>query len=73
VLDEDAPPLAGVFASLGARGIAVAPVEYEKHLDERRVPVTFVATVARDASAELVEVVEGLPGVRRVRIEPPAG
>jgi putative Mg2+ transporter-C (MgtC) family protein len=74
VLDAGAPPLAGVLSILSARGISVAPVEYDKRLDEERIQVTFLATLPKDAGAELlVESVEGVSGVRRVCVELPAG
>jgi hypothetical protein len=48
----------------------VAPVEYERLLDEGRVQVTFQARVSPTTSEDLLAVLESQPGVRRVRIEP---
>jgi putative Mg2+ transporter-C (MgtC) family protein len=72
LLDESAPPLAVILAQLSQRGIAVVPAEYDKHVDEHRVQVTFQARVSKAKGEELLAVLESQPGVRRVRIEPGA-
>jgi len=69
-LDETAPPLAAIIAALAQRDISVAPVEYERLLDEGRVQVTLQARVSPTTSEDLLAVLESQPGVRRVRIEP---
>jgi putative Mg2+ transporter-C (MgtC) family protein len=70
VLDDTAPPLRTIVAALGQHDISVAPVEYERHLDEGRVEVTLQARVSPTTGEELLTVLESQPGVRRVRIEP---
>jgi len=70
VLDDTAPPVRAIIAALGEHDITVAPVEYERHLDERRVQVTLRARVSPTAREDLLTVLESQPGVRRVRIEP---
>jgi putative Mg2+ transporter-C (MgtC) family protein len=69
VLDEAAPPLTAILGRLSDRGIGVTPAEYDKHVDERRVEVTFQARVPRSAGDDLLALLESQPGVRRVRIE----
>jgi putative Mg2+ transporter-C (MgtC) family protein len=70
VLDDSAPPLAQILGQLSQRGIVVAPAEYDKQVDERRVQVTFQARVAKSRGEELLALLESQAGVRRVRIEP---
>ncbi len=72
VLDEGTPPLATLLAGLTAKGITIIPAEYEKHVDEQRIHVTFQARVPRDFGDQLLEHLEGVSGVRRIRIEPGA-
>jgi hypothetical protein len=48
----------------------VAAADYEKHVEERRVQVTFPARVPQGAIAELLETLETQPGIRPVRVEP---
>ncbi len=69
-LDATAPPLPVIIAALGERDISVAPVEYERLIDEGRVQVTLQARVSPTTSEDLLAVLESQPGVRRVRIEP---
>jgi putative Mg2+ transporter-C (MgtC) family protein len=69
-LDETAPPLPVIIAALGQHDISVAPIEYERLLDEGRVQVTLQARVSPTTSEDLLAVLESQPGVRRVRIEP---
>jgi putative Mg2+ transporter-C (MgtC) family protein len=69
-LDETAPPLPVIIAALGQRDISVAPVEYERLVDEGRVQVTLQARVSPTTSEDLLGILESQPGVRRVRIEP---
>jgi putative Mg2+ transporter-C (MgtC) family protein len=70
VLDETAPPLRAIVGALAQHEISVAPVEYERHLDEGRVEVTLQARVSPTTGEDLLTVLESQPGVRRVRIEP---
>ena len=70
VLDEEAPPLATILAGLTRTGVIVAPAEYEKQIDERRVSVTFQARFAESNSEEVLRILESHPGTKRVRVEP---
>jgi putative Mg2+ transporter-C (MgtC) family protein len=69
VFSEQRPPLAAMRAALEDKGIVVSAAEYERHLDEGRVEVTFEARVPAQASDDLIETLEAQPGVRRVRVE----
>jgi len=69
VLDDSAPGVAAITAKLATLGITVAAAEYEKHLDEHRVQITFQARVPADAGDGLAATLESCPGVRRIRIE----
>jgi len=70
VLDEGAPPLAEIVAHLSTRGVDVAPTDYEKLVDDRRITVTFQAQVSDGAGDDLLEVLESVTGVVRVKVEP---
>jgi putative Mg2+ transporter-C (MgtC) family protein len=72
VLDEGTPPLSAMLAGLTARGIVIAPAEYEKRIDEQRILVTFQARIPKNLGDELLAHLESLSGVRRIRIEPGA-
>jgi putative Mg2+ transporter-C (MgtC) family protein len=72
VLDEGTPPLSAMLAGLTARGIVIAPAEYEKRIDEQRILVTFQARIPKNLGDELLVHLESLSGVRRIRIEPGA-
>ena len=69
VFSEQRPPLAAMRAALEDTGIDVSAAEYERHLEEDRVEVTFEARVPAQSSDDLIETLEALPGVRRVRVE----
>jgi putative Mg2+ transporter-C (MgtC) family protein len=69
VLDETAPPLAVLLAELTRNGIVVAPAEYEKQIDERRVQVAFTARVPQTSTEALFNVLESQAGVKRLRVE----
>jgi len=68
-LDATAPPLKEITAALQRRDITVAPLEYERLLDEGRVQITLRARISPTAGESLLEALESQPGVRRVRIE----
>jgi len=70
VLDGEAPPLATILAGLTRNGVTVAPAEYEKQIDERRVSVTFQARFAESTSEEVLKILESHPGTKRVKVEP---
>jgi putative Mg2+ transporter-C (MgtC) family protein len=69
-LTEQAPSLSDLLGALQARGVRASATEYEKHLGERRVLVTLEASVPAGEREHLVEILETLPGIERVRIEP---
>jgi len=69
VLNDAAPPLADLLAELTRRGVILAPMEYEKHIDEHRVQVAFVARVPQSSSDALLEVLESRAGITRFRVE----
>jgi len=68
-LDATAPPLQALIAELRRRDIIVAPLEYERLVDEGRVQITLQARISPTRSEELLGALESQPGVRRVRIE----
>jgi putative Mg2+ transporter-C (MgtC) family protein len=68
-VDETAPPLAKLLASLTASGIVIAPAEYEKRLEEHRIQITFRAGIPKDFGGDLVAQLEGVAGVQRIRVE----
>jgi len=70
VLDEAAPSLEEILRSLDQKGITVAPAEYERHVAERRVQLTFLARLPESKSRDLVITLESQLGVSRVRVEP---
>ena len=69
-LDGTSPTLGALIATLGEHGISVAPVEYERRLDEGRVHVILQARISPTAGETLLTILESQPGVQRVRIEP---
>jgi putative Mg2+ transporter-C (MgtC) family protein len=70
-LDDAAPPLSTLFDALRTKGIMVAPAEYEKHVDEGRVQVTFNARLPKNASDDIIAAIETHPGVRHIRMDLP--
>jgi putative Mg2+ transporter-C (MgtC) family protein len=70
VLGEGAQPLSLILTALARDGAIVSAAEYEKQIDEKRTAVTFQASFPATASDHIVELLEALPGVRRVRVEP---
>jgi putative Mg2+ transporter-C (MgtC) family protein len=69
-LDETAPSLTAILDALTRQGITVAPAEYDKLIEERRVQVTFQARVPKSRREEMLQLLESHPGVKRVRVEP---
>lgn len=67
-LDEAAPPLKTIFAALSAKGVIIGPAEYEKHVDEHRVHVTFEARLPEHTSEDVIIAIEAQPGVRHIRV-----
>jgi hypothetical protein len=50
--------------------VRASATQYEKHPEQRRVRVTLEVWVPLDEREHLVEIVEALPGIEHVRIEP---
>ncbi len=74
VLGEDEPGIGRVVAVLTELGATVSEVEYERRLDDgkRRIVATFDVQFADTVGvARLIEGVESVPGVRRVRVASP--
>jgi len=69
-LDDGAPPLGAVLARLTARGVRVTPAEYERSLDEGRIQVTLQASMPEGSGDEVLEALESVSGVRRIRVAP---
>src|SRR5262245_21898033 len=69
-LDGTASPLQTLIDELHQRDIAVAPLDYERLVEEGRVQVTLQARISPGRREELLGALESQPGVRRVRIEP---
>jgi len=68
-LDGTAPPLQTLIDELHRHDIAVAPLEYERLVEEGRVQVTLQARISPGRREALLGTLESQPGVRRVRIE----
>jgi putative Mg2+ transporter-C (MgtC) family protein len=68
-LDGTAPPLKTLIAELHRPDIVVAPLEYERLVDEGRVQVILQARISPTRADDLLGALESQPGVRRVRIE----
>lgn len=63
-----------VLVALSAIGVAVSSLEYERRLDDEKKPlvILFDAQFNDTVSVpELVRLIEGVPGVRRVRVTNP--
>jgi putative Mg2+ transporter-C (MgtC) family protein len=72
VLADGGTTVPGLFRALAQTGVAVAPMEYERRLDERRIHVTLQARIPPESQEGLVALLESQPGLERVRIEPVA-
>jgi putative Mg2+ transporter-C (MgtC) family protein len=72
VLADGGTTVPGLLRALAQTGVAVAPMEYERRLDERRIHVTLQARIPPESQEELVDLLESQPGLERVRIEPVA-
>jgi putative Mg2+ transporter-C (MgtC) family protein len=70
-LDDTAPPLSTICAALSAKGITLAPTEYEKHADEGRIHAAFQVSFPKGANEDILAAIETQPGVRRIRIDLP--
>ncbi|MGD0679771.1 MAG: MgtC/SapB family protein [Polyangiaceae bacterium] len=71
VLGEDQASIGGVVSALTELGATVSEIEYERRLDDgkKRIVATFDVQFADTLSvARLIEGVESVPGVRRVRV-----
>jgi putative Mg2+ transporter-C (MgtC) family protein len=72
VLGDEEPGIGSVMSALTALGAIVADVEYERRLDDdkKRMVATFDVSFADTLSlTKLIEAIESVPGVRRVRIQ----
>jgi putative Mg2+ transporter-C (MgtC) family protein len=72
VLADGGTTVPGLLRALAQTGVAVAPMEYERRLDERRIHVTLQARIPPESQDGLVDLLESQPGLERVRIEPVA-
>jgi putative Mg2+ transporter-C (MgtC) family protein len=71
VLGDEAPGIEGVVAALTNLGATVTDVEYERRLEEgkKRVEAAFDVQFATSVGlAKVIESVESVAGVRRVRV-----
>jgi putative Mg2+ transporter-C (MgtC) family protein len=74
VLGDDEPGVDRMVSALTALGATVTEVEYERRLDEdkKRVVATFDVQFAKTvAVSKIIEAIESVPGVRRVRVQHP--
>ncbi len=71
LLSEEAPPVSQLTAALIELGATVTEVEYEHRIDDRpKREVTLELTLPTSLSVSgLIERIESLPGVRRVRVQ----
>jgi hypothetical protein len=72
VLGEGEPGIGGVVSALTELGATVSEIEYERRLDDgkKRIVATFdVRFVDTVGVAKIIEAVESVQGVRRVRVE----
>lgn len=72
VLADGGTTVPGLLRALAQTGVAVAPMEYERRFDERRIHVTLQARIPPESQEGLVDLLESQPGLERVRIEPVA-
>jgi hypothetical protein len=61
------PALLEVLAGVG---VVVAPADYDRRVDERRIHLTFQAQVPVTGCERLVGLLESQPGLEHVRVEP---
>jgi len=72
ILTDSGPTASGILRTLTQAGVAVAPAEYERRVDEHRIHLTLQARVPPGGQERLVDLLESQPGLERVRIEPVA-
>jgi putative Mg2+ transporter-C (MgtC) family protein len=72
ILTDSGPTASGLLRILAEAGVAVAPAEYERRVDEHRIHLTLQARVPPGGQERLVDLLESQPGLERVRIEPVA-
>ncbi len=70
VLADGAATVPGLLRALAEAGVVVAPMEYERRIDEHRIHVTLQAQIPPGSHEGLVGLLESQPGLERVRIEP---
>ena len=70
VLADGGATVPGLLRALAQAGVVVAPMEYERRIDEQRIHVTLQAQIPPGSQEGLVDLLESQPGLQRVRIEP---
>jgi len=70
VVTETGPSVQALLEALAGVGVVVAPAEYDRRLDERRIHLTFQAQVPIAGGERLVALLESQPGLEHVRVEP---
>ena len=70
ILTDSGPTASGLLRVLTEAGVAVAPAEYERRVDEHRIHLTLQARVPPGGQERLVDLLESQPGLECVRIEP---
>ena len=71
VLADTAPPAYAVLHAVESLGVQVTQTEYERQVDEGRTSLSFQIRYSPKLSNEtLLQTLEGIAGVRRVRVEP---
>jgi putative Mg2+ transporter-C (MgtC) family protein len=70
VVTETGPSVSTLLEALASVGVVVAPADYDRRVDERRVHLTFQAQVPVAGSERLVGLLESQPGLEHVRVEP---
>jgi len=69
ILTDSGPTASGLLRVLTEAGVAVAPAEYERRVDEHRIHLTLQARVPPGGQERLGDLLESHPGLERVRIE----
>jgi putative Mg2+ transporter-C (MgtC) family protein len=70
VVAETGPSVPALLEVLAGVGVVVAPADYDRRVDERRIHLTFQAQVPVTGCERLVGLLESQPGLEHVRVEP---
>jgi putative Mg2+ transporter-C (MgtC) family protein len=70
VVAETGPSVPALLEALAGVGVVVAPADYDRRVDERRIHLTFQAQVPVTGCERLVGLLESQPGLEHVRVEP---